>query len=213
MSHVLALSFVLGFVTASPLGPIGLLCLRRTLSRGMITGLISASGIACAYAFWSYVAIHGLATISQWIDHEKTLLQVVIGLFFLLYGLHGLVTVPSPYDSSSQRRGGIAEFFSTFLVVFLNPSTFIMFSALFTLAGITQQHFGFYESLEIASAVFGGSLVFWIALAYIIQYTKGAMNDALYQAISRVASSAIMIFGLAILVYSLSDYVIWHGLG
>lgn len=204
MPHVLALSFVFGFITASPLGPIGLLCLRRTLSKGMAIGLISASGIACAYAFWAYVAIHGLVAISQWIDHEKAILQLVIGLFFLLYGLHGLVTVPPPYDSSLQRRGGVAEFFSTFLVVLLNPSTFIMFSALFTLAGITKTHFNVYESLEIASAVFGGSLVFWVALSYIIHRIKGTMNETLYQAISRVASSTIMIFGFAILVYIVS---------
>lgn len=206
MHNVFVLSFVLGFITASPIGPIGLLCLRRTLSRGMGTGLISASGIACAYAFWSYVAIHGLAAMSQWIDHEKVFLQILIGLFFALYGLHGLITAPPPYDSSGQRQGGMAEFFSTFLVVWLNPSTCIMFSALFTLAGITNTHFTRAESVEIALAVFGGTLVFWSVLASVIRRIQGMLSDMLYQAISRIASSAIMIFGLIILGYALFGY-------
>jgi len=207
MPHVLILSFVLGFVTASPLGPIGLLCLRRTLSRGAVTGLISASGIACAYAFWTYAAIHGLNAVSQWVEQRRTLLQAAIGLFFFLYGLHGLLSVPAPYDPSLPRRGGMAEFFSTFVVVLLNPATCLMFSALFTLVGISTSRFSLSESLEIASAVFGGALVFWILLSGLIQRTKKALDATVYHAVSRIASFAIAACGLAVLVYCLSTIV------
>ena len=114
MKNPLLLSFILGFTTASPLGPTGLLCLRRTLSRGPITGLISAMGISCAYAFWSYTAIHGLKTVSHWIEQEKIILQIVIGLFFLLYGLYGIFKSTNLSYSPLKEKGGLEDFLSTF---------------------------------------------------------------------------------------------------
>lgn len=202
------LSFVLGFITASPIGPMGLLCLRRTLSRGFVMGIISALGISCAYAFWSYVAIHGLTSFSHWIEQEQAILQIVIGLFFVLYGLHGIFNTPNTNYPSLWRKGRVSLFLSTFLVVFLNPSTFIMFSALFTLFGLTKSRFSLCESLEIASAVFCGSILFWVAMSHTIHSIKGKMNEPIYHAISRVSSYLITAFGIVILSYRL--YAQWR---
>jgi threonine/homoserine/homoserine lactone efflux protein len=200
MKNTLFLSFALGFITASPVGPMGLICLQRTISRGFVPGLISASGIACAYAFWSYTAIHGLSTISNWIEQEKSLFQIAIGISFFLYGLHGVLNASKQYHHNLQYRKGAAEFLSTFLVVFLNPSTFIMFSVLFTVFGLTKKHFALYESLEIASSVFLGSIGFWIVLSQMIHRTRWNMNYSTYNLISRISSYAIMIFGIAIFI-------------
>jgi threonine/homoserine/homoserine lactone efflux protein len=143
MPKILLLSFALGFVTASPIGPIGLLCLRRALTRGGSAGIISAVGIACAYAFWSFVAVHGLRSVSDWIAQERELLQVAIGLFFVLLGLHGIFNTPTTNYPRLQNNSAMTQFGSTFFVVFLNPMTFSMFSVLFTLLGLVRTHFDF----------------------------------------------------------------------
>ena len=70
MERVLITGFSLGLSLASPLGPMGLICLRRTLTRGPTSGFTSALGISCADAFWSFVAIHGLTSISFRIKFE-----------------------------------------------------------------------------------------------------------------------------------------------
>lgn len=207
MKNALVLGFSLGFITASPIGPIGLLCLRRTLSRGIATGLITALGISCAYAFWSFVAVHGLVAASRWIEQEKILLQFVIGLFFLLYGLHGILNTPSTDYPTLQRRGCIAEFLSSFLVVFLNPTTFIMFSALFTLFGIANSHYGLIESLEIALIVFTGAMTFWLVVTQVLQRFREYIHDTSFNLISRLSSQAIVLFGIAILWHCINDYL------
>jgi threonine/homoserine/homoserine lactone efflux protein len=205
MENALLLSFAVGFIAASPVGPIGLLCLRRTLSRGIGTGLISATGISCADAVWSFGAIHGLTTISHWMAQEQTLLKIIIGLFFFLYGLHGATHTPKTCYPALKREGGIAEFLSTFLVVFLNPSTFITFSVLFTLAGISKGHFGLIRSMEISLAVFAGSIAFWIIISQIIHRMRHRISDTIYSSISRVSSIGIMIFGAVILLCCLPN--------
>lgn len=203
MNDILILGFSIGFITASPIGPIGLLCLRRTLSRGISTGLISALGIAFAYAFWSFAAVHGVVAASRWLEQEKVLLQLVIGLFFLLYGMHGIFNAPRTDYPTLRRRGGIGEFMSTFLVVFLNPTTFIMFSALFTLFGLAKSHYGLLESLEIALAIFSGAMVFWLVVARVVQRARGYMHDASFSLVARLSSYAIVLFGAAICVHCL----------
>jgi threonine/homoserine/homoserine lactone efflux protein len=203
MRNALALSFILGFVTASPIGPMGLLYLRRTLSRGFVTGVISALGISFADAFWSYAAIHGLTSFSHWIEQEQTILQITIGLFFILYGLHAIFNTPNTNYPSLRRKGRGSLFLSTFLVVFLNPSTFIMFSALFTLFGLTKDRFSLCESLEIAFMVFCGSILFWVAVSHTIHRMKRKKNEFAYYAVSSISSYLIMMFGIAILLYHL----------
>ncbi len=207
MNHSLLLAFAIGFVTASPVGPIGLLCLRRTLARGVMTGLVSALGIACAYAFWSYVAVHGLAAASGWIEQQEALLEVIIGVFFVLYGLHAVFNTPSTDYPTLQRRGGLAEFLSTFLVVFLNPATFILFSALFTVFGIARHDHALVESLEIALAVCAGALLFWLVVTQVVQRARAHIHDTSFSRVAHLSSFAIVLFGLAILLHCLYDYL------
>lgn len=202
MPDTVLLAFALGFAAASPVGPVGLLCLRRTLAQGGTTGLYSALGVASAYALWSYVAIHGLSALSGLVEEEEILLQTGIGLFFLLYGLHTLFNAPDTRYPVPQRKDAAAAFLSTFLIVLLNPATFLTFSALFALFGVARNSLGPFASLETALSVFAGAAAFWVLVTRLIQCVRGGVRDVLYQWVHRLASQVILAFGLAILVYS-----------
>ena len=199
------LGFILGFVLSSPFGPIGLICLRRTLTQGKSAGLVSALGISLAYGFWAYAVIHGLTRVSHWIDEEKAILEGCIGLFFLLYGFHGMFNTPSTEYPTLRRRGKAANFFSTFFVVFLNPGTGIMFAVLFTLFGMTRQHHGLFYSLETALSVFIGSFSFWLVLSGVLGKLKERVNNRGYGRISRLSCWMVSLFGIAILLLSMGD--------
>ena len=211
VERALITGFFLGFILASPLGPMGLICLRRTLTQGPTSGFTSALGISCADAFWAYVAIHGLTTVSNWIEQEKIILEIAIALFFILYGLHGIFNTPSTYYPTLQNKDKAAGFLSTFLVVFLNPSTFIAFAILFTLFGITNTHYGFFNSVIIASSVFAGSIVFWFALTQILHRVRKRINESIYGTMSRISSYVIMVFGIIILIIDMYDILFKGG--
>ena len=205
MEESLFYSFVVGFLAASPIGPIGMLCMRRVIFQGLISGMISALGISCAYSFWAYATIHGLATFSSWIEREQHPLELGIGLFFVLYGLHAIFNHPSTEYPTLKSKTRITQFFSTFLVVFLNPATFVLFTALFTLFGIAKRHFGLFASLEISLFVFLGAITFWIGASYLLKRVKNKINDSAFKNISRISAFGIMAFGLIIFVYALMD--------
>lgn len=203
MQTALLLSLTFGFFAASPVGPVGLMCLRRILLHGLGAGLASALGIALADAIWSFIAVHGLANAAHWIETQQTLLQTGIGLFFLFYGLHAVFNTPSTRYHRIPGTGRTAEFLSTFLVVFLNPATFITFSALFALFGVARSYFGLLESLEVAVAVFTGATLFWLALAQVLARAGPASRDTVYDTLAHKSAYAILLFGVGILAYRL----------
>ena len=206
MGYAVLNGFFLGFITSSPLGPVGMLCLRRSLAKGTSSGLVSASGISFAYAIWAYTVFHGLTSLSQFFEREKNLLELAIGLFFVIYGLNGILNAPSmSYPILNLRKKGLGEFLSTFLVVFLNPGTCIMFSVLFTLMGISRSKAGFLASGEIALAVFAGSMTFWALMSGLIHRTRHKMDRSMLNIIARWSSGIILSFGCAVLVFGLME--------
>ena len=205
MEQAIFTGFFLGFILASPLGPMGLICLRRTLNQGPTSGFTSALGISCADAFWAYVVIHGLTTVSHWIEQQEIIPEIAIAVFFILYGLHGIFNTPDIYYPRLQNKDRAAGFLSTFLVVFLNPSTFVSFAILFTLFGVTKTHYGFFNSIIIALSVFAGSIVFWFALTQLLHRMRKIISESIYGTISRVSSYVIMVFGIIILVAGLFE--------
>lgn len=203
MERAIITGFFLGIILASPLGPMGLICLKRTLNHGPTSGFTSALGISCADALWVYVIIHGLTTVSHWFEQNEIILEIVIALFFILYGLHGIFNTPDTNYPTLQNKDRASGFLSTFLVVFLNPSTFISFALLFTLFGITKIRYGFYNSVIIAASVFAGSIMFWFALTQFLHRMRKIINESIYSTISNISSYVIMVFGIVILIVGL----------
>lgn len=202
MTESLFYSFIIGFFAASPIGPVGLLCMRRAILEGFTSGIISALGISCAYSFWAYVSIHGLAAFSHWIEKEHRPLAIAIGLFFILYGLHGIFNQPNTEYPTLKSRGRVRQFFSTFLVIFLNPATFVMFTAFFTLCGVAKGHFGFLDAIEIALFVFIGAITFWLLASYSIRQMRNKIEHSIFQTISRGSAFGMTAFGIIIFLYA-----------
>ena len=195
MREDICISFVIGLLIASPGGPMGLLCMRRAMIQGFLAGLYSALGIALAYLLWSYVALHGLTAVSHWIEREHRPLQIGIGLLLVGYGLCELFKHPGN-DAPVPNKGRFAEFFSTFLVVFLNPATLLVLTLLFTYFGISKRHSGVLDSLTIAFSVFIGAVTFWMAVSYSIQKAKNRITDIVFKRISRLSALGILVFGV-----------------
>jgi len=205
MEQAIITGFFLGFILSSPLGPMGLICLRRTLTLGPASGFTSALGISCADACWAYIIIHGLTTVSHWIKQEETILETAIALFFILYGLHGIFYTHNTNYLTPQNKDRAAGFLSTFLVVFLNPGTFISFAMLFTLFCVTKTHYGFFNSIIIALSVFAGSIVFWFGLTQFLHRIRNIINESIYGKISHMSAYVIMAFGIIILIAGLYE--------
>ena len=107
---------VIGFSIAAPVGPIGVLCIRRTLAEGQMYGLVSGLGAATADALYGCVAAFGLTFISSFLIGYKLLLSLIGGLFLLYLGIKTLLSQPAEDAAKAEGKGLPGAYASTFLL-------------------------------------------------------------------------------------------------
>ena len=160
---LLARGLVLGFTIAAAVGPISLLCIRRTLAEGRVVGLASGLGVATADATYGAIAAFGLTAITDLLVDWRRALGIVGGLFLLWLAWRTFRAEPGEAATTTPRRGGLlGAYLSTLGLTLTNPMTILSFGALFVGLGIDGGDAAGAASLTIG--VFLGSAAWWVVL-------------------------------------------------
>lgn len=159
----------IGLAIAAPVGPIGVLCIRRTFAEGRIAGFVTGLGAATADAMYGAVAAFGLTAISGFLLGFQDPLRVVGGLFLLALGVKTFFARPSAAAPRPQVGGFAAAWLATVVLTLANPATVLSFAAVFAGAGLGQQSYGTAEALAMVSGVFLGSAAWWLFLSSVVE--------------------------------------------
>jgi threonine/homoserine/homoserine lactone efflux protein len=122
---------LIGFSIAAPVGPIGVLCIRRTLADGRLAGFLSGMGAASADMFYGAVAAFGLTAIRDVLLGQSNWLRLVGGIFLLYLGVKTFLSKPAEQAAESLRNGLFGAYLSTFFLTITNPVTILSFVAIF----------------------------------------------------------------------------------
>ncbi len=183
-----------GFLLAATVGPMWLLCLRRTLAHGVLAGFISGMGIAVADGFYGAVAAFGLTAVSGFLLHQRFWLGLLGGLFLLYLGVKSLIAKPAPAQDNRQEGTNLSKaFLSTLGLTLANPPTILAFVAIFAGLGLVASDYG--TASLVVLGVFLGSASWWLILAAGTGWLRGRIGPGLFRAINIV--SGISILGLA----------------
>lgn len=156
---------VIGFSIAAPVGPIGVLCIRRTLVQGRSYGLIAGLGAASADAIYGAIAGFGLTFISNFLVEQQTWLRLIGGLFLFVLGLKTLLEKPKDQEFSDQMNKRIDAYGSTFFLTLTNPITIISFAAIFAGLGLASEGKNYFSAGILVLGVFIGSMLWWLLLS------------------------------------------------
>lgn len=172
---------LIGFAIAVPVGPIGFLCLKRTLVYGRITGFVSGLGAATADALYGLVAAFGLTAISTFLIENERWLQLIGGLFLVALGLKTAlakapIADPSCAPPPPPQRSLSAAYLSTVALTLTSPATILAFVAIFAGVGLANEAAGPLHALELVAGVFTGSALWWLALSF----GAGLLRDRLH---------------------------------
>jgi threonine/homoserine/homoserine lactone efflux protein len=191
---------VVGFLIATPVGPIGLLCIQRTLNKGKVHGLVSGLGAATADAIFGLIAALGLTFISNFLIEEQFWLRLFGGIFLCYLGVKTFLSKPAGQASSADSPGLISNYGSTFLLAFTNPITILVFVALF--AGLSIVSSGaYYASVSLSVAgVFIGSALWWFMLCGAAGILHGKISNGILTGLNRISGIIVTVFGLVILL-------------
>ena len=156
---------VIGFSIAAPVGPIGVLCIRRTLVQGRLYGFVSGLGAASADAIYGAIAGFGLTFISNFLVEQQTWLRLIGGLFLFVLGLKTLLEKPTDQAFSDQMNKLIDAYSSTFFLTITNPITIISFAAIFAGLGLASDGRSYFSAGILVLGVFTGSMLWWLLLS------------------------------------------------
>jgi threonine/homoserine/homoserine lactone efflux protein len=191
---------VLGFSIAAPVGPIGLLCIRRTLTQGRLHGFVSGLGAATADGCYGFLAAFGLTILTNALIHQQTLIRLVGGVFLIYLAVHIFFSPPAKPSPGVDKTGLPGAFFSTLLLTLSNPMTILSFTAIFAGLGFSAQAADFSGSLALVIGVFFGSALWWLSLSLMVGIVRTRITNGLMIWINRVSGVLIAGFGLAALI-------------
>jgi threonine/homoserine/homoserine lactone efflux protein len=198
--HFLVIGLIIGFSIAAPVGPVGVLCIRRTLAEGRLHGLVSGLGAATADAIYGGIAGFGLTFISDMLVQQQIWLRFFGGVFLCFLGLKTLLAKPSEKSPSEKRTGLLGSYGSTFFLTLTNPMTILSFAAVFTGIGLGSTLVDYGSAALLVFSVFAGSALWWLILSGSVSLLRKKVTPRVLRWINMVSGAIIMGFGVFALV-------------
>lgn len=185
--------YILGFAVAAPVGPIGLLCIRRTVQFGRLSGLFSGLGAALADTIYGFIAAFGITLISDFLLAEQKWLRLFGGAFLIFLGFRTFMA-KHVTEQAVTHKTLLSDFVSTFILTLTNPLTILAYVAIFAGLGIAEKHF--LHALWLVGGVFLGSVTWWLILSEGVTLFRKRVTNEVMVWINRVAGILIAVFGL-----------------
>lgn len=190
---------IIGFSIAAPVGPIGVLCIRRTLAHGRKFGLMTGLGAASADAIYASIAGFGLTIVANFLV-EQQWVRLIGGAFLCFLGFRTFYAIPERGPIEAARIGLWNAYLTTFLLTITNPITVLSFGAIFAGLGLAEQEGVVTSSFLMVLGVFMGSAVWWFFLSGLVSFFRERIDFKAMRWVNRISGLIILAFGIAAIV-------------
>ena len=198
--ELLVKGMVLGFSIAAPVGPIGVLCIRRSLQNGFKSGLVSGLGAASADAVYGTIAAAGLTLAADFLAKQATWLGLLGGAFLLYLGVQTFRSPPpETNESAMEKNSAVGDYFSTFLLTLSNPITVFSFIALFGGMSATSGADFRAGAFVLVLGVFSGSALWWVLLSGGVSAFRKRFSPKVLRWVNYAAGVVILGFAVVML--------------
>src|SRR3989344_6339612 len=153
---------IIGFSIAAPVGPIGLLCIQRTITYGRTSGLLTGLGAATADGLYGAVAAFGLTIISNFLVGQQFWFRLIGGVFLLYLGIKTFLSKPAEKTVTESHKGLFSDYLSTVFLTLTNPTTILSFVAVFAGLGLGSMNGNTSSAILMVAGVIVGSAFWWL---------------------------------------------------
>lgn len=187
---------LVGFSIAAPVGPIGVLVIRRTLTEGRLSGFVTGLGAAVADGTYGFVAGFGLTSISNFLVAQQFWMKLVGGIFLLYLGIKTFISKAATQEAKINSTGLFKNFSSTLLLTITNPITILSFFAIFAGLGLGQESANYISAVFLVVGVFLGSAIWWLILSSILNFFRNKITTKGLTWINRFSGALIIGFSV-----------------
>lgn len=186
---------LLGFSVAVPVGPIGILSIRRALNEGWLVGLLTGLGAATADAIYGCIAGYGLTVVSTFLVSQAFWLRLIGGLFLCYLGIKTGIAKPAAETANSKSASLLSAYFSTVFLTLTNPITILAFAAVFAGLGLASSG-TFADATFLVIGVFLGSALWWVLLNSSVSLLRSRFNPRHLKWLNRISGLILLVFGI-----------------
>ncbi len=194
---VLFKGLIIGFAMAVPIGPLGALCIRKTLAEGRARGMVIGLGAATADALYGGIAAFGLTFVQDVIDSHAFWVRLIGALLLLLLGLRTLRAKRADPLKFFDSRGRWSIYVSSFLIALTNPLTIFAFLAVFATFGLAHDR-GSAEAILVVLGIFTGSALWFVTLGAVATMFQSKVTSGGLRWVNRVAGALIIVSGIVL---------------
>jgi threonine/homoserine/homoserine lactone efflux protein len=203
---------VIGLLVAAPIGPVNLICIRRTLSYGQVNGFLAGLGAALGDGIFAVVAGFGVKWVFDAIQDMGVVLKLASAGILMFYGLRVLIYATPPEimrnpDGSIQSgtRGDLAAAFaSTFALTITNPATMVGFATTFAaFREVVDFQSNSVATLILIVSVFGGSTLWWFVVTAITGIFHQTIEQGTLKRMNQASGLLIFLTGATLLGYAI----------
>lgn len=187
---------LVGFCLAVPIGPINILCMRKTLAYGRLSGMASGAGAAMADAIYGGVAAFGLHFISEALVGHQMWFRLFGGGLLCYLGYRTFTAKPKEKELNGAPAGILGDALSTFFLTLTNPMTIISFAAIFAAMDLGRTKAGLLGPAMLVAGVFWGSMAWWTVLAGLVGLLRDRLGAQGIKWANRASGALIASFGL-----------------
>src|SRR5579859_5279050 len=195
---------LIGFSVAAVVGPIGILCINRTMRKGFWYGLVTGLGAATADGIYGSVAAFGLTVITAFLINQLIWIRLIGGLFLIYLGIKALLTKPAERAAEARASNFLGAYASTLLLTLTNPTTILSFIAVLAGLGVGGGGNAIPTAMLVVCGVFLGSGLWWVLLSGGISLFRERLNTHWFVWSNRLSGCVIVLFGLYALYALLS---------
>jgi threonine/homoserine/homoserine lactone efflux protein len=191
----------IGFAVAAPIGPVGILCIRKALADGRLAAMVAGLGAALADTVFGAVAALGIGAVTQTLDGHTDTLKLVGGLFMIGLGLHSWRSAAVEVGPLAGRGPGMwADFVSTFFITITNPATILGVAGVFAALGPATRPDDPVQPWLLIAGVFSGSALWWLVLSSIASAARASLTPRRMVCFNHGTGAVLMVFGAAAIV-------------
>lgn len=193
--------FIIGICASAPIGPIAILVIQKTLSKGHRAGFITGMGACCVDTTFSVIALYALSIAQSFIDVYKEEIFIGGGILVAVIGWFMLMSDPFRKLKSEDSGSGIPvkDFLQSLAMGFSNPGAILVIFGLFAFFGIGPDGDGEeWTVLPVIIAVFAGAAAYWFLITAVLEHFRKRIRLRSILWINRITGITVILIGLAL---------------
>ena len=184
--------FLVGIVISAPIGPVGALCIQRTMSYGRLSGILSGIGAAVGDSIFAVIAVFGLTFISGFLDEKEAWFRIAGGIILLYFGLRVYLSKQQDCSNQDNEVNHFGTFGSALLLTISNPLVILSILAVFAVLGIVNPTSSYPSTALLILGVFSGAVFLWIITCHILSNYRNRMGQKGILLVNRITGLFIL---------------------